>query len=103
MKSLIIAALLGVSLAQSDCSYYQNLQCTSGQQTNNPVEWADRVFQTPLASASDYQSSYEGRGRIVCYNNIVYSHDRLSATVEARCRQHSSIVDVKYNWNNEGF
>jgi len=42
-------------------------------------------------------------GRIVCYNNITYSSDRTSATVEARCRQHSSVVDVKYNWNNEGF
>ena len=42
-------------------------------------------------------------GRIVCYNNIIYSSDRKSATVEARCRHHSSIVDVKYNWNNEGF
>lgn len=42
-------------------------------------------------------------GRIVCYNNITYASDRKSASVEARCRQHSSIVDVQYNWNNEGF
>jgi len=27
----------------------------------------------------------------------------MSAQVEARCRQHDSVVDVQYNWNNEGF
>lgn len=42
-------------------------------------------------------------GRIVCYNNITYTSDRKSATVEARCRKHSSITNVQYNWNNEGY
>jgi hypothetical protein len=42
-------------------------------------------------------------GRVVCYNNIVYSSGRNSAQVEARCRQHSSITKMEYNWNNKGF
>lgn len=42
-------------------------------------------------------------GRIVCYNNIIYSSDRRSAEVEARCRQHSSIAKVEYNWAGKGF
>ena len=39
----------------------------------------------------------------MCYNNIQYTSDRSSATVEARCRQHSSIKSLSYNWNNAGF
>jgi alpha-amylase len=39
----------------------------------------------------------------MCYNNIQYSADKSTATVEARCRQHSSVQSLAYNWNNEGF
>jgi alpha-amylase len=42
-------------------------------------------------------------GRIVCYNNITYNGDRSSAEVEARCRQHSSIAKVEYNWADTGY
>jgi len=39
----------------------------------------------------------------MCYNNIVYDPARTSATVEVRCRQHSSVNKVQYNFNNQGF
>lgn len=39
----------------------------------------------------------------MCYNNVVYSVNRSSATVTATCRQHDSINKMEYNWNNQGF
>lgn len=39
----------------------------------------------------------------MCYNDIVYSADRSSANVEAKCRKHDSITKMEYNFNNEGF
>ena len=39
----------------------------------------------------------------MCYNNIIYGSDRLSAEVEARCRQQSSVAKVEYNWAGKGF
>ena len=39
----------------------------------------------------------------MCYNNITYDSSRTSATVEAVCRQHSSVYKLEYNWNAEGF
>lgn len=42
-------------------------------------------------------------GRVFCYNHIKYSTDRSSAEVEARCRQHSSITKMEYNWNGKGY
>lgn len=39
----------------------------------------------------------------MCFNQITYAEDRASATVEARCRTHSSVTSVQYNWNGEGF
>ena len=39
----------------------------------------------------------------MCYNNIVYNSGRTSATVEVRCRQHTSVNKVQYNFNNQGF
>lgn len=47
--------------------------------------------------------AYEGLGRVMCYNQITYSGDRSSATVEAKCRQHNSVTSLQYNWNNEGY
>jgi hypothetical protein len=102
-RSLIVSALVGVALAQEDCSYFYNLGCTDGQVTTNPPEWASRTFQTPLPGSSNYRESYQGFGRVTCYYNIVYAQDRNSATVEARCRQHDSVAELQYNWNGEGF
>jgi len=39
----------------------------------------------------------------MCYNNIVYNSGRTSATVSVRCRQHSSINKVQYNYNGAGY
>lgn len=39
----------------------------------------------------------------MCYNHIQYTSNRSSATVEAICRQHSSVKSLSYNWNNQGF
>jgi alpha-amylase len=53
--------------------------------------------------ASQWKTSYEGLGRVMCYNNVVYAGDRKSATVTATCRKHSSIAKMEYNWNNSGY
>ncbi len=50
--------------------------CTSGQATNPPADWQQRSFQTPLPHDPYYKPEYEGLGRVMCYNNIVYSSDR---------------------------
>lgn len=39
----------------------------------------------------------------MCYNDIIYSSDRSSANVSAKCRKHDSITKMEYNFNNEGF
>jgi len=101
-KSFVAATLAAVSLAV-DCSYNQGLGCTSGSVTTNPADWVNRSFQTPLPGSANWKESYQGMGRIVCYNNITYASSRQSATVEARCRQHSSITNVQYNWAGQGF
>jgi alpha-amylase len=77
--------------------------CTSGQATNPPTDWSARSFQTPLPHDPYYKPEYEGLGRVMCYNNIVYNNGLTSATVEVRCRQHSSINKVQYNFNKQGF
>lgn len=72
--------------------------------TTNPADWADRSFQTYLPGSDLYKEEYEGLGRVMCYNHIKYDDAaRTSATVTARCRQHSSITDLTYNWNGEDF
>lgn len=101
-KSFIAATLAATSLA-GDCSYFQNLGCQSGDVTTNPSDWVDRSFQTPLPGTPNWKESYQGMGRIVCFNNIIYNSDRTSAEVEAKCRQHSSIGKVEYNWADSGF
>ena len=77
--------------------------CTSGQATNPPSDWSARSFQTPLPHDPYYKAEYEGLGRVMCYNNIVYNSGRTSATVEVRCRQHSSVNKVQYNFDHQGF
>lgn len=39
----------------------------------------------------------------MCYSNIIYAADRLSAEVAAVCRTHSSVVKTEYNWGGQGF
>ena len=89
--------------SDDDCSYFYDLQCTSGDQTTNPPDWAERSFQTYLPGSAKYKDAYEGLGKVMCYNQITYSADRSSATVEAKCRQHSSVDSLQYNWNGEGY
>ena len=51
MKYFSVAAVMAVSAhaqANDDCSWFQDLQCTSGDQTKNPDDWAQRSFQTYL-------------------------------------------------------
>jgi hypothetical protein len=77
--------------------------CRSGQETKNPADWADRSFQTPLPGDNYYKKEYQGLGRVACFNDIKYNAGRTSATVEVRCRKHSSITSLKYNFNKSGF
>ena len=103
MKTFALAAIAGVSTA-TDCSYFYDLGCSSGDATTNPPEWADRSFQTYLPGSSSYEEQYQGLGRIMCYNQILYDNAvQMSATVHAHCRTHESITSVQYNWNGEGF
>ena len=102
-KTTFLAALLATVVLADDCSFFQDLQCKSGDQTNQPADWANRTWQTPLPGSADWKPEFQGYGRVQCYNNIVYAADRQSAQVEARCRKHESITEVTYNWNDEGF
>jgi hypothetical protein len=103
LRHFAATLIAAIASAQTDCSYFGNLGCSSGSATTNPPDWAERSFQTFLPGSPNYKPEYEGLGRVMCYNNIQYSADRSSATVEARCRTHSSIKSVAYNWNNAGF
>jgi hypothetical protein len=90
-----------------DCSNFNgDTGCTSGQQTRYPDDWSKRSFQTFLKDGPDahlYKPEYEGLGRVMCFNDIIYSADRSSANVTAKCRKHDSITKMEYNFNNEGF
>jgi hypothetical protein len=91
------------SFANDDCSYFYNLGCSSGDATTNPPEWEDRAFQTYLPGSDKWVEAYEGLGRVMCYEQITYSADRTSATVEAKCRTQKSVGTLLYNWNGIGF
>jgi hypothetical protein len=39
----------------------------------------------------------------MCYPAIQYNSSRTSATVEMRCRTHSSIKQVQFNFGGKGF
>ena len=39
----------------------------------------------------------------MCYPKIQYQSGLQAADVEIYCKKHSSIVDVKYNINSQGF
>ena len=103
MKSFACATLLSAFASADDCSYFYDLGCSSGDVTTNPDDWAERSFQTYLPGSDLYKEEYEGLGRVMCYNHIQYDDTRTNATVTARCRQHSSITELTYNWNDEGF
>lgn len=86
-----IAAVATIASA-ADCSNFNGeMSCKSGSQTTYPDDWAQRSFQTFLPGSPYYKDKYEGLGRIACYSAIKYGGDRKSASVEIRCRQHSSI------------
>lgn len=88
----------------ADCSNFQGeMGCSSGSVTKNPEDWANRSFQTFLPGDSQYKKEYESLGRVMCYSAIKYASDRKSAEVEIRCRQHSSIKSLSYNFDNKGY
>jgi len=102
-----LAALSVVGLASAqfnqDCSNFNGENgCQGGQTTTNPPDWSLRSFQTFLPGDPYYKPEYEGLGRIMCYSAILYESDRTKAVVDVRCRQHSSIVDVKYKFGSAG-
>ena len=39
----------------------------------------------------------------MCYSAILYESGRTQAVVDVRCRQHSSVVDVKYQFGTGEF
>ena len=78
-----------------DCDNF-NYQtgCTSGDQTRYPDEWSKRSFQTFRKDGPDahlYKDEYEDLSRVMCFTKISYGSDKMSAKVEAKCRQHDSI------------
>ena len=70
IKTFGAALIAATASAQTDCSYFYNLQCTSGSVTTNPADWANRSFQTWLPGSDKYKPEYEGLGRVMCYNHI---------------------------------
>lgn len=107
--SKTIALFLGLTLFSSyaigdDCSNFNGeMGCSSGTATTYPDTWAERSFQTFLPGDANYKDSYEGLGRIMCYSSIAYASDRKSATVNVKCKQHSTISSLQYNFNDKGF
>ncbi len=78
--------------------------CASGQIATNPAEWAQRSFQSFLPGDANYKAGYEGLGRVMCYPDITYtSSAHTAANVDVKCKQHSSITKVEYNFNNKGW
>jgi len=69
-NSIVLAALLAALASADDCSFFQGLGCTSGSATNNPADWVNRSFQTPLPDSPNYKDGMQGYGRVVCYNRI---------------------------------
>jgi hypothetical protein len=87
-----------------DCSNFNGeMGCASGSTTTYPADWANRSFQTYLEGDALYKPEYEGLGRVMCYPAIKYNSSRSSATVEMRCRTHSSVTNVQYNFGGKGF
>jgi hypothetical protein len=50
-----------------------------------------------------YKPEYEGLGRVMCYNQAVYAPNRESATLNANCRKHDSIVKMEYKWGDADY
>jgi len=90
-----------------ECSNFNgNVGCKGGDDTRYPDEWSKRAFQTFLPDGVDkdmYKPEYEGLGRVMCYNQAIYSPNRESATLKAVCRQHDSIVKMEYKWGDNDF
>ena len=90
-----------------ECSNFNgNVGCKGGDDTRYPDDWSKRAFQTFLPDGVDkdmYKPEYEGLGRVMCYNQAIYSPNRESATLKAVCRQHDSIVKMKYKWGDNDF
>ena len=90
-----------------DCSNFNgHVGCKGGQDTRYPDEWSNRAFQTFLPEGVDahmYKPEYEGLGRVMCYNQAVYTPNRQSATLHAKCRKHDSIVKMQYKWGEAEF
>lgn len=96
--------LINSPQANEDCSNFNGeMGCASGSTTTNPSDWAKRSFQTPLPGDPYYKVEYEGLGRVMCYPAIKYNSSRTSASVEMRCRTHSSITSVQHNFGGKGF
>ena len=106
LASVQAHSLFGLD-SQDDCSNFNgNVGCKDGQQTRYPDEWSKRSFQTFLKDGPDahmYKPEYQGYGRVMCYNHVKYEQDRRSATVEVKCRKHSSVEQLEYNFNDKGF
>lgn len=92
---------------KEDCfNFNGEVGCTDGKQTRYPDDWSKRAFQTFLKDGPDaamYKPQYEGLGRVMCYNKVVYGKDKKSATSNAVCRKHDSITKLEFNWANKGF
>jgi hypothetical protein len=99
-KVLSLASLLSASLAhlvdlpEDDCSWFQDVGCTSGDQTNVPSDWSNKNFQTPLDS-SLFNPAY---GLLSCYSSTQYASGLQSAQVEVACRTHSDAQSVQYRF-----
>jgi hypothetical protein len=42
--TFFVALLAPLAFAADDCSFFQDLQCKSGEQTNQPADWANRTW-----------------------------------------------------------
>lgn len=103
-KALSLASILSFSLAhlvdlpEDDCSWFQDVGCTSGSQTNVPTDWSNKNFQTPLDSTK-FNPAY---GLLSCYSSTQYASGLQSASVQVNCRTHSDAQSVQYRFGSNG-
>ena len=93
--------LVLVACALACETFNGEMACQSGDQTDNPADWKDRVFQTPIKGEDGFEKEFESLGRIACFADVTYASGRQSAEVEVSCRQHESVSGLEYSFGGK--
>jgi hypothetical protein len=96
---LVHTLIFCLALAYACDTFNDEMSCQSGDQTDNPEDWADRVFQTPMKGEKGYLDSYEDLGRITCFADVTYAGDKHSANLDVVCKTHSEVKGLEYSYD----